>query len=122
MIVLELAGAGFLGALCRFLVDRTIQDRTDSSYPLGTFAVNLTGSLAIGVVIGASLYHGLGSTPTVVLSTGFLGAYTTLSTLNLESLRLVEDGSHGPAAVNVLGSLIAAVGAAALGMSVVGAL
>jgi CrcB protein len=117
VIAVEVLAAGFVGALCRYVVDAALQQWTRSSYPLGTLAVNLTGALVIGVVAGAAIYHHLGAEPEVVIATGFLGAYTTFSTLTLESLRLAEDGSFGLAAANLAVSLVGGVALAAAGLA-----
>lgn len=117
MIAVAVLAAGFVGALCRYVLDAALQQWTRSSYPLGTLAVNLTGALAMGVVVGAAIYHHLGPQPEVVIATGFLGAYTTFSTLTLESLRLAEDGSFGLAAANLVVSLVGGVALAAAGLA-----
>jgi fluoride exporter len=57
-----------------------------------------------------------------VLGTGFCGAYTTFSTHTYETVRLVEQGAVAKAAQNVLGTLVAGTGAAALGLALAAAL
>lgn len=122
-----LAWLGFLaaaavGAPARYLLDGWVQDRTNASFPWGTFAVNATGCLALGVVTGLGLYHGLGDTARTVIGTGGLGAYTTFSTLTYETVRLAEGGDVGGAVLNAAGSLAVGLIAAALGLALTAAL
>jgi CrcB protein len=108
---------GAIGAPVRYLVDGAIGDRTSGAFPWGTFVVNITGSLLLGFLTGLALYHGFPDTPRVVLGTGFCGAYTTFSTHTFETVRLLEDGAHGPALRNALGTLVAGAVAAAAGLA-----
>jgi fluoride exporter len=112
---------GALGAPARYLLDGFVQDRVRGVFPWGTFVVNVTGSLILGVVTGLALYHGLGPLPKTVLAVGFCGAYTTFSTFSYETVRLLEEGSLGFAAGNALGSVAAGLAAAALGLAVMAA-
>ena len=77
---------GALGAVARFRVDGAVASRLPGDFPLGTFAVNLTGAFGLGVHVGAAASHRL----TFVLGTGFAGGYTTFSTWMVESVRLGE--------------------------------
>lgn len=122
MRVVALAVAAAAGAVCRYLVDVAVQERTDVAFPLGTLVVNVTGSAALGFLVGLGLYHGLADTPRVVLGTGFLGAYTTFSTFAYETVRLVEDGSAPAALWNVAASTVVGLVAAAGGLLLAGVL
>jgi CrcB protein len=104
-VLLALGLAGGLGALARFLADGGVAARLGREFPFGTFVVNLSGSFALGVLVGATVHgdaYRLGAT-------GFLGAYTTFSTWMFESQRLAEDGEFVPAGVNVVVSLVLGV-------------
>jgi CrcB protein len=116
VIVFAIAVAGALGAACRYIVDGVVQDRVEGAFPWGTWFINVTGSMALGFLAGLGLYHGLSSTPRALVGTGFLGGYTTFSTLMFESVRLFEDGSRYESLLNILGSLAAGLGAAAVGL------
>jgi len=109
--VLVALGAA-VGAPLRYLTDRAIQSRHDSVFPWGTLTVNAAGSLVLGVLTG------LPADPAVaaLLGAGFCGALTTYSTFGYETFRLAQDGARFYAAVNVLASLVAGFGAAALGL------
>jgi len=112
-----LAVAGAVGAPCRYLLDRAVSDRLSGIFPWGTFVINVTGSFALGVIVGLSLYHALPTTPKVILGTGFCGAYTTFSTWSYETVRLLEDGDAVDALRNALAGLVACGTAAGLGLA-----
>ena len=109
--------AGALGAVGRYLVEGAVQQRFDGRFPLGTFVVNVSGSLLLGFVAGLVLYHGVSDDVRVAAGTGFLGSYTTFSTLTLETFRLFEDGAVLEGTLNVVGSAAVGLGAAAAGIA-----
>jgi CrcB protein len=110
-LALGIGALGGIGALARFLLDAAVADRFGRGFPLGTLAVNLTGALALGVLVGAAL-----SSDTLrLVGTGLIGSYTTFSTWVLESQRLGEDGQAGLGALNFLVSVFAGLAVAWLG-------
>jgi fluoride exporter len=113
---LWIALAGALGAASRYIVDFYLVSRIKGPFPVGTFAVNITGSLALGFLAGLVLYAGLPVASKVLVGTGFLGAYTTFSTWMYETARLVEEGAWREAFLSAVGSLLAGVIAAAAGL------
>jgi CrcB protein len=117
-VVLVFLGAMF-GAPLRYLTDRAVQSRHDSAFPWGTFMVNLVGCLVLGGLAGAGT--ALPAPALALLGTGFCGALTTYSTFSYETLRLIEQKSYFYAAMNVIVSVIAGLGAALLGYAVVSA-
>ena len=118
-IALIFAGA-MVGAPLRYLTDRFIQSRHESLFPWGTFTVNLVGCLILGCLSGAGL--ALPASLLALLGTGFCGALTTYSTFSFETLRLVENKSYFYAAMNVIVSVVAGLGAALIGYTVLHAL
>jgi fluoride exporter len=107
-----LALLGGCGALLRFALDGFVARRTGSSeFPWGTFAVNISGSFALGVLAGREL-HG---DALLLAGTATIGSYTTFSTWMFEAHRLGEDGSLGLGLLSVGLSLVVGVGATALG-------
>lgn len=104
-VLLAVGAVGGLGALARFLLDGAVAVRAGRAFPYGTLAVNLTGALLLGVVVGAAL---AGDAYRLV-ALGFLGAFTTFSTWALESHRLGEDGRFALGAANVAVSLVLGV-------------
>lgn len=105
---------GGVGAIIRFTVDGTIGSRASTSFPIGTFVINMTGALILGLLAGLAV-----SGDTLVLAgTATLGSYTTFSTWMLESHRLTEDAEPSRALLNIVASLVVGVGAAALGHAI----
>lgn len=103
-VTLVLVG-GALGAPLRYLTDLFVQSRHDSVLPWGTLAVNVVGSLVLGVMAAAVTYGGAPTWLLTLVGTGFCGALTTFSTFGFETVRLLEDGSWLEALVNVTVSL-----------------
>ncbi|MER7564554.1 fluoride efflux transporter CrcB [Streptomyces sp. NPDC048523] len=114
--LLVVAGA-MAGAPLRYLTDRAVQSRHDSVFPWGTFAVNVTGCLILGLLTGAVTAGAAGSHLQLLLGTGLCGALTTYSTFSYETLRLTETGARFYAAANVVASVVAGLGAAFAGVA-----
>lgn len=81
---LWIAAGGFGGAVCRYGLTVWFQRRLPSRLPLGTLTVNVLGAFLLGWMAGA----GIGGTAALAAGVGFMGAFTTFSTLEWESLRL----------------------------------
>jgi CrcB protein len=110
-VVVGIGLLGGLGALGRFLLDAAVSTRAGDRFPWGTLAVNLSGALALGVLVGAAVT----GDALRLAGTGLLGAFTTFSTWVFESHRLAEDGEGRLGAANLLGSLLLGLAAAWLG-------
>ncbi|MFI7412958.1 fluoride efflux transporter CrcB [Streptomyces sp. NPDC049627] len=115
--LLVIAGA-MVGAPLRYLTDRAVQSRHDSVFPWGTFAVNVTGCLILGLLTGAAAAGAASSHLQLLLGTGLCGALTTYSTFSYETLRLTETGAGLYALANIVGSVTAGLGAAFAGVSI----
>jgi CrcB protein len=122
MIVLCTLLAGALGAVIRFVLDASVKQRWRSPFPLATVVINVTGSLLLGVLAGAVLFHGQPSVWQTVAGTGFCGGYTTFSTASFETVRLVQQNRLMLALGNAVGSLVLSVAACAVGLAVTWAL
>lgn len=123
MALLLIGLGGFAGAVARHLVDLRIAAATGGGFPWGTLAINLSGSFAIGLLFALIIERAaLPADWRGPLMIGFLGSYTTFSTLSLESWRMIEDGAWLAAGGNLLGSLalgmVAVVGGVALGRAI----
>jgi fluoride exporter len=109
--------AGALGALARYGIGGLILSRGGRTFPWETFVVNVTGSFVLGFVFTAMTEQlTTASWLRAAVTIGFVGAYTTFSTLTYETYRLLEDGALGLAAANVLGSVAAGLIAVYLGI------
>ncbi len=123
MTLLFIAAGGAVGAVARYLLDNAVLDRYGGAFPLGILVVNVTGAFAVGLLGGLIVDRGvLPADLRAPLMVGFLGAYTTFSTLMLDSWRLAEDGLPVLALANIVGStalgLVAVVGGLWLARSV----
>ena len=115
--VLLIGAGGFVGAVARYVVDLEITQRF-ASFPWGTLAVNATGSFAVGLLFALIVERA--AMPAELrgpLMIGFLGAYTTFSTLALESWRMIEDGAWLLAALNLGGSVALGMVAVIVGIA-----
>jgi len=122
MTVLLVLLGGALGAPLRYVVDLMVQSRHDSVLPWGTFVVNATGSLVLGVTAGGVAAAGGPEWVLTLAGTGFCGALTTFSTFSFETVRLAEERALRAAAVNVAASVVVGAAACAAGWSVATAL
>jgi len=104
--------AGGIGAVSRFTIDRRVITRTAGSYPWGTFTVNITGAMILGILSGLAPHPHLA----LIAGTGAIGSYTTFSTWMLETNRLGEERQIRLALINIAASITAGVAAAALGL------
>ena len=105
LILIALGGAA--GAVSRYLVDNAVLDRFGGAFPLGILLVNLSGAFGLGLLAALIIDRGvLPADLRAPLLVGFLGAYTTFSTLMLDSWRLIEDGLPALGLANLVGSMV----------------
>jgi CrcB protein len=116
-LLLVMLGAA-IGAPLRYLTDRAVQARFGTALPWGTLVVNVAGSFVLGLLTGGFTGDGAPRPVMLAVGVGFCGAFTTYSTFSFETLRLVERRSYRAAAINVLLSVLASVGAAFVGAAV----
>lgn len=117
LTILLIGLAGGLGAGTRFVVDGLVRSKFRTALPLGTIAINVTGSFLLGFVAGAVIGHAAPVELQAIAGTGFLGGYTTFSTASFETVRLIQSRRSGLALLNGIGTAVAAVGAAAAGLA-----
>ncbi|WP_260483158.1 fluoride efflux transporter CrcB [Sphingomicrobium flavum] len=106
---------GGLGALLRWLIGRWSVAQFGEAFPIGTLSVNIAGSLAIGMAIGA--LEGVGQPAKLFFVTGLLGGFTTFSAFSLDALTLWQRGQPGMAALYVGLTLLGSLGACAAGFA-----
>lgn len=111
-----MVGAGsFLGGASRYLTSLLLRS-TGNGFPWATFAVNILGSLFIGVLWGlTSRYANAPTWVSLFLMVGFCGGFTTFSTFSKESLILLQSGSYIPFTLYTVGSVVLGIGAVMLG-------
>lgn len=109
---------GGIGAVLRHGANRLGAAWLGTGFPLSTLAVNVLGSLLMGVLAGL-LAEGPAASQhlRLFLTTGVLGGFTTFSAFSLEALTLWERGQPGLAAAYVAGSVLLSLGAVALGVA-----
>lgn len=113
-----IALGGALGAIARYQVALSIQSRMASVFPWGTFVVNITGCFIMGAVTGLlSQKIGINENWRYLVPVGFVGAYTTFSTFELETYRAVTQGTAFVGAANVLTSVVVGYIALWIGMA-----
>lgn len=112
MRVLWIAVAGAAGAVTRYGIGRAFTAR---DFPWSTFAINVTGSFLLGLLLGVATARQWPDVATLTIGTGFLGAYTTFSTFSHETVTLAKTDRLGLAALYVGASVIGGLAAAGAG-------
>ena len=107
---------GAMGAGARYLMVEWVARWWRGPVPVATLIINLTGAFALGVATTA-LATPTGLAARLLIGAGFLGGYTTFSTLSFETLALARRGEMGYAWLNMGASLVGGMVAAALGMA-----
>jgi CrcB protein len=109
--VLLVALGGALGAVARFLVASGFARRFGSGWPWGTLVINLSGCFLVAVLSARLTSANL----RYLLPVGFVGAYTTFSTYEYETMRLVQEGQPAGALAYVMASNVLGYAAVLLG-------
>lgn len=111
LVLLLAAACGGLGAATRYIVDLGIARLTGTRFPWGVMVINVTGSLALGLVIG--MLPGAA----FVAGAGFLGGYTTFSTAMIDTVALWRDGERRASVLYAGGMMVLGFAAAAAGLA-----
>jgi CrcB protein len=107
---------GALGTLARYSVSRVVHVPTDG-FPRATFAINLSGALALGCLLAfVQERHWTAKYARPLFGLGFCGAFTTFSTLAVETVTLIKDGHLGLGVAYMLLSVACGLGTCALGV------
>lgn len=109
---------GAIGASARFLVSKGALALLPASFPWGTWIINVSGCLLMGVVAGLAAGGAASPSVRLFLATGVLGGYTTFSAFGLEAQTLLTEGRLGAFAGYALGQLLLGIAAVALGLAV----
>ena len=107
MKYLAVAAGSALGGMLRYFLGSTILARTAAPFPTATFVINITGSFIVGffLTLVTERLH-LSEHLKLAVAVGFVGAYTTFSTFEYETLRLAEEHGFQLALLNVLLSVV----------------
>lgn len=112
--------AGGLGALARYMLGRFIAERAGAEFPFGTLLINVTGAFVIGLLFASAARKLVSPAWQTVLATGFLGGYTTFSTMSWEGVQLVRGGSSHLSLLYFGSNLLLGLLAAILGLALAG--
>ena len=102
-----IAIGGAIGAIARFWVAAYVGQRMGTRFPYGTFLINISGSFLIGLIMTVLTERThLSPNWRYLIPIGFIGAYTTFSTFEFETLRAMQDGQFIGGAMNVVASVL----------------
>lgn len=101
----------------RYLIGAYAQKWWPGLFPWGTLIANVLGALLIGIFIGLFSRQLLTDSQKLLLMTGFCGGFTTFSTFAQENLSLYQKGEWGTLIIYLTVSMVAGIGAVALGLS-----
>lgn len=104
--ILLIGTGGFAGSVLRYLMTKYLSVILPTSFPIGTFAVNLLGCFLIGVVMGLSFESLISTRMRLMLATGFCGGFTTFSTYSLEIFELGQKGEPDIGILYLFASII----------------
>ena len=114
---LSVAGAGALGAVARLFVGSMCARLFTQTFPIGTFIINISGSLFLGWFIAYFKQHArISETMFLAIAVGFVGAYTTFSTFMAESNSMIALGQSAKAATYLISSVVVGLLAVRFGL------
>jgi len=97
---------GFFGTIARYVVSTYIASRYGVRFPYGTFVINMSGCFLIGLIVTLLARTTASQYWRYLIPIGFIGAYTTFSTFEYETLRAVQDGQLATGLLNVALSVV----------------
>jgi CrcB protein len=116
LLFLGIGVAGAFGAVARYLLGRAITERVRGAFPWGTLVINVTGACCIGLVVALTSQHVFSKEIQAILATGFLGGYTTFSTMHWEGVQLARGGKSLQCALYLIGTYTLGLSMEAVGM------
>jgi CrcB protein len=108
--------AGAVGAVVRYIFGRFVAERAGATFPLGTLLINVSGAFLIALVFALSAKKLISPAFQSTLATGFLGGYTTFSTMSWEGTQLVRGGNNARSLLYFGGTFIFGISAGILGL------
>jgi len=119
-MLIAIGFGGAVGSVARYLTMVAVGHWFGMAFPYGTLAVNVVGSLAMGVLVELSaLVWSPSPELRALLTVGVLGGYTTFSTFSLDVAFLMQRGDTAAAAVYVVVSVLLSVGALFAGLHII---
>ncbi|WP_123042631.1 fluoride efflux transporter CrcB [Cohnella candidum] len=119
-MILWIGIGGIAGAFARYYLGKWVASKSRSTFPFGTFLINISGSFVLGLLYALHANTTVPSWAWFVFGSGFCGAYTTFSTFGYETVQLIEQKRWGLAAAYVAGSVVTGLLLAWAGMIIVG--
>ncbi|MDQ3018240.1 MAG: fluoride efflux transporter CrcB [Bacteroidota bacterium] len=108
-LILVVGLGGFIGSILRYLVSHFFHQRASTSFPVGTFIVNLVGCFLIGLLFASFLKYKPSQEWQLFLITGLLGGFTTFSAFSQESFSMMNKGEYGMALSYILLSVFGGI-------------
>jgi CrcB protein len=108
---------GFVGANLRYWLGGWIAQKIGVLFPIETMLINISGSFLLGLFMTLALHYTWSPEWRQVVAIGFIGSFTTYSTYEYESLRLLQEGAWVKAGLNLFGSLALGLIAVILGVA-----
>lgn len=96
---------GMFGAAARFLLGKWVTSKINSSFPFGTWGINISGSFLLGLLAALHVKNMAPDWMWLLLGIGFLGAFTTFSTFAYETIQMLQRKENRPAAIYVVTSV-----------------
>ena len=114
MNILLVGIGGAFGAVTRYELGKFISQKSNSTFPIGTFIINITGAILLGIISSINS----GNNIYLLVGDGFLGAYTTFSTFMYEGFGLFQGNEKLNALIYIFGSLILGILGFIIGMGI----
>lgn len=111
---------GAVGSMLRYFTTSTFYRVVNTTFPIGTFAVNIIGCVLIGILVSAAEKNQLiNNDVRLLLITGFCGGFTTFSTFSHENIQLLNTGNFTSLSINIIASVALGIAGVWLGLNII---
>lgn len=115
--ILAVGLGGFLGSICRYITVKSVDEKLNAVFPYGTFAVNVIGSLLLGVIYTLALRKaGVNENWRLFLGAGFCGGFTTFSAFTWENFNMIQQKFIGTSLLYASASILVGLFALVVGV------